>query len=167
MTRIPPPVSSPSVSSPSVSRRPVSTPRLAALAVVVQEGRVLLVRRRNPPDQGLWGYPGGKVEFGERVCDAALRELAEETGIIAAVIRQLPGLDIIGPVRAGAEEVAWHYFLVPVVCRYLSGEVLAADDAEEAAWFPCDTVLARALPMSADVDAVLRAALHEAAPAAP
>lgn len=157
---------------------PASTPRLAALAVVVHEGRVLLVRRRNPPDQGLWGYPGGKVEFGERVCDAALRELAEETGIIAAVTRQLPGLDIIGPVRAGAEapvraraeaaeEVAWHYFLVPVICRYLSGEVLAADDAEEAAWFSCDAVLARALAMSADVDAVLRAALHKAEIVAP
>ncbi|HUF57442.1 MAG TPA: NUDIX domain-containing protein, partial [Thermohalobaculum sp.] len=43
-------------------------------------GRVLLVRRLNEPDAGLWGYPGGKVEWGETVADAAVRELAEETG---------------------------------------------------------------------------------------
>lgn len=140
---------------------PLPCPRLAALAVVVHEGQVLLVRRRNPPDQGLWGYPGGKVDFGEPVTDAALRELAEETGIIAVAIRQLPGLDIIGP--HGADMVApWHYFLVPVVCRYVSGLAQAADDAEEAAWFACDAVLARAFPMSADVDAVLREALRPA-----
>ena len=134
-------------------------PRLAALAVVPHRERVLLVRRRNPPDQGLWGYPGGKVEPGEPVAQAAIRELLEETGIRAEAVTQLPGLDIIGRDPAGG--VSWHYYLVPVLCRYLSGEPLAADDAEEAAWFPWAEILARAYPMSADVDAVLRAALAD------
>ena len=56
-------------------------PRLAVLAVVLRGEQVLLVRRANPPDAGLWGYPGGKVDWGETVEAAALRELAEETGL--------------------------------------------------------------------------------------
>ncbi|WP_112309233.1 NUDIX hydrolase [Pseudogemmobacter bohemicus] len=154
--------------APAPDPAPAPLPRLAALAVVVHQGKVLLVRRRNPPDQGLWGYPGGKVEFGEAVARAAERELAEETGIRARATRPLPGLDIIGPIigpgdgtACGTGRAAWHYYLVPVVCRYLSGVPQAADDADEAAWFPIPDVLARRHPMSADVDAVLRAALHE------
>lgn len=167
------------------------TPRLAALAVLPHRGQVLLVRRRNPPDQGLWGYPGGKVDYGEPVMAAAIRELLEETGIEAEPLRQLGGLDIIGQGSAvregegqpagrregggqdaedrgaaerdaagsGAGSVAWHYFLVPVLCRWRAGEPVAADDAEEAAWFPFAAVLERRFPMSADVDRVLREAL--------
>ncbi len=45
----------------------------------------MLVRRANPPDAGLWGFPGGKIEFGETVKDAAMRELREETGYEGAV----------------------------------------------------------------------------------
>ncbi|NPD17556.1 NUDIX hydrolase [Xinfangfangia sp. D13-10-4-6] len=132
-------------------------PRLAALAVLPHEGRVLLVRRHNPPDPGLWGYPGGKVEAGETVSAAALRELHEETGIRAAAITPLPGLDVI--LRDASGGLLWHYHLVPVMCRYLGGEALAGDDADEAAWLPYERVLSRDLPMSADVDTVLSAAL--------
>ena len=63
-------------------------PRLAALAVTLDQGRnhVLLVQRRNPPDAGLWGFPGGHVEAGETALCAAARELAEETGVIATPV---------------------------------------------------------------------------------
>lgn len=131
-------------------------PRLAALAVVIHEDAVLLVRRRNPPDAGLWGYPGGHVEPGETVQAAALRELHEETAIIAGALATLSGLDAIG--RDGTGTLSHHFYLVPVLCRYGHGTAAAADDADEARWWPVAEVLAGRLPMSAAVPSVL----HEA-----
>ncbi|MEN7538812.1 NUDIX domain-containing protein, partial [Aurantiacibacter flavus] len=54
-------------------------PIAATIAVVLREGQVLLVRRANPPDAGRWGFPGGKIETGETIEQAAIRELYEET----------------------------------------------------------------------------------------
>ena len=132
-------------------------PRLAALAVTLHRGHVLLVKRKNPPDQGLWGYPGGKVDWGETVFKAATRELHEETGVRAETIGHLCNLDVILPGADG--RVAHHFLLVAVLCRYLGGEARAGDDAMAAEWVPCAEVLARARPMSRDVDSVLALAL--------
>jgi len=132
-------------------------PRLGVLAVVVEADQVLLVRRANPPDAGLWGYPGGKVEWGETVEAAALRELAEETGVCAVAGAIVGHGDAISHDESGA--VAFHYHLVAVQCHYREGTPQAADDALEAAWVPVQDVLARAMPMSARVDEVLQRAL--------
>jgi len=105
----------------------------AVLAVVVRAGNVLLVRRANPPDQGLWGLPGGRMEMGETHLDAALRELKEETGLMADAPRLLTVLDFIEHDSAGA--LAHHFAMIAVLCRWRSGEALAADDALEARWF--------------------------------
>lgn len=131
-------------------------PKLAALAVLPHEGHVLLVRRRNPPDAGLWGYPGGHVDWGETVAEAALRELAEETGVRAEAAGWLTNLDII--VREGGA-VAHHFLLVAVLCRWRAGVPLASDDVSEAEWVPQAEVLQGARPLSRDVDHVLRLAL--------
>ncbi|GAB1480954.1 NUDIX hydrolase [Paracoccaceae bacterium] len=135
----------------------MSRPVLAALAVVVRGKNVLLVRRRNPPDAGLWGYPGGHVEAGETALAAAARELAEETSVRATPVGYLANLDTV--LRGDDGRLAHHFFLVAVICRYLDGTPQASDDAEEAAWMPVGQVLACALPMSRDVDRVLRLAL--------
>lgn len=134
----------------------MSRPILAALAVVLHEEQVLLVRRRNPPDAGLWGFPGGKVELGESVATAALRELREETAIEAKVLHLLDGLDVIGRVADGV--LAHHYYLVAMACRYVSGTLVAGDDAEEARWWPLDQVLSSPDQMSAGVGALLEKA---------
>jgi len=134
-----------------------SAPVLAALAVLVRGQEVLLVRRRNEPDAGLWGYPGGHVEPGETALAAAARELREETGVVAEPLDYLTNLDIV--LRDDAGGLRHHYFLAAVLCRYLSGTPQAADDAEDAGWFPIPRILAGDLPMSADVDRLLRAAL--------
>ena len=111
----------------------MTRPIPAVLAIVIRDGRILLVRRANPPDQGRWGYPGGRIEWGEPFLDAALRELEEETGIRADAPRLVTVLDFIEHDAAGA--LAHHFAMIAVLCRWRSGEAIAADDALEARWF--------------------------------
>lgn len=135
----------------------IDSPRLAALAVVLHQEKLLLVRRRNEPDAGLWGYPGGHVEAGETALDAAARELHEETGIVSRPRCYLDNLDII--VRDEAGNLRFHYLLAAVICDFVSGDPQAADDVSDAAWIDFDEVFSGRLPLSADVDTILRKAL--------
>jgi mutator protein MutT len=123
----------------------------AALAVVVHRDHVLLVRRRNPPDAGLWGYPGGRVEPGEAPAEAAIRELREETGVEARPSRALTLIEV--------RQEGFAFDLHAHLCSYVTGTPAAADDVSAAEWVPAHEVLARSRPMSRDVDAVLRLAL--------
>ena len=70
-------------------------PILGAIAVVYHQGRVLLIQRKNPPNAGAWGFPGGHVELGETALAAARRELAEETGIHARPLEYLTNIDVM------------------------------------------------------------------------
>lgn len=129
-------------------------PRPAVIAVLVHEGRALLVRRANPPDAGLWGFPGGKIDYAETVREAALRELREETGIQARALDILTVLDILGPPQ--------HYILIAVQCEWVSGVPIPSDDALEARWFALEDLNPALLPMSADVETVARLAAMRA-----
>jgi len=135
---------------------PPSVPRIAALAVVVRDGRALLVRRRLEPDADLWGFPGGHVDLGETVAECAVRELVEETGISAAAGQLLTTIDVIR--RGERGRTRFHFVLVAVSCDYLSGEPEAADDVAEARWVSVDEVAAGTLPMSRHVGTVIRLA---------
>lgn len=135
------------------------------LAVVSLADRVLLVRRANPPDAGLWGFPGGHIEPGEPMRDAALRELHEETGVEAAAGEVLTALEVIDPGNADAGEdrtLAHHFVLVAIHCRWLAGEGQAADDALEARWFTLDEIAAHTDSLSRDVDRLAALALRDA-----
>ncbi|UWR03350.1 NUDIX hydrolase [Ruegeria conchae] len=133
------------------------TPKIGALAVVVHENQVLLVQRNKQPDAGLWGFPGGHVEWGETVLAAAARELREETSVIAEPMEYLDNLDLL--LRDGEGLIRAHYLLVGVACRYTSGTPVAADDARDAQWFPVDQIKARDLPMSSRVPDLLQLAI--------
>jgi ADP-ribose pyrophosphatase YjhB (NUDIX family) len=113
-------------------------PRVGVLAVVRRGERLLLVRRRNPPDAGKWGFPGGAQELGETIAEAAVRELGEETGVAA-----VPGavLDVIDVIEKDAEgRVQFHYALVAVLMAWRQGEGAAADDIDAFAWVTQDEI---------------------------
>ena len=74
-------------------------PVVATIATVFRDGNVLLVRRANPPDVGKWGFPGGKVDLGECLKDAAIRELFEETGVRATAQRVFTAVDAFDLIR--------------------------------------------------------------------
>jgi 8-oxo-dGTP diphosphatase len=135
-----------------------SVPVPAVIAVVVHDGKTLLVRRANPPDAGLWGFPGGRIEHGETVKAAALRELAEETSVRGEAIDVITTLDILDRSEDGA--LRHHYVLIAVHCRWVSGDPVAGDDALEARWFSIEDLDPRKLPMSADVDMIARRTLQ-------
>ena len=102
---------------------------VAAVGVVCLRGdEVLLIRRANPPRQGEWSLPGGRIEWGERAADAALRELAQETGVEAALTGLVDVVDGLFGDR--------HYLLVDYAARWVSGEPRAGDDATEARFHP-------------------------------
>jgi len=134
-------------------RRPVP----ATIAVVLKDHAVLLVRRANPPDAGYWGFPGGKIDFGEGIEEAALRELFEETGVRAEVQSVFTAVDALD--RADDGSLRQHYVLIAVACRWTSGTPHAGDDALEAAWFDLDALDPSAMVMSFGVMDVLRRAL--------
>ncbi|WP_417468804.1 NUDIX hydrolase [Maricaulis sp.] len=122
--------------SPPVSRHPVP----GAGIVVWRGDEVLLIRRGKPPYTGEWSIPGGKVEFGETVREAALRELMEETGTTARIIGLIDVIDAIGAHEPG-DPGDWHYILSDFAAVWTGGEPIAADDVTEARFFPLDEAL--------------------------
>jgi len=105
-----------------------------AVGVVCLRGdEVLLIRRATPPLLGAWSLPGGRIEWGERAADAALRELMEETGVeaeLAGLVEVADGLFGGGPVPER------HYVLIEFAAHWRSGEPRAGDDAAAAAFHP-------------------------------
>ncbi|MBW7984884.1 NUDIX hydrolase [Enterobacillus tribolii] len=138
----------------------VVSPVAATIAVVVHNDRVLLVRRANPPDAGLWGFPGGKIQAGETLSAAALRELHEETNLIAEAGPVLTTLDALDYAANG--QLRHHFILVAVLCRCCHGEtkIRAGDDALEARWFVTSDLMREPPPLSEGVLDVLRLALQ-------
>ncbi len=108
-------------------------PEVCVGAVVVADEQLLMVRRGRGPAQGLWSVPGGRVERGETLAEAVVRELREETGI-SGVCGEL-----IGWVERISDD---HHFVILdfAVVALDEGPLVAGDDAAEAAWVPLDTL---------------------------
>ena len=106
-------------------------PRMAVGAVVVDRGRVLLVRRGHEPAKGNWSLPGGALELGESLTDGVVREVREETGLTVTPVELVELLDRIH--REG-ERVRYHYVIADYLCRVVEGEMLAASDADAVRW---------------------------------
>jgi len=111
-------------------------PLVGVGAVIIENARVLLVKRAHPPLAAQWSIPGGVLEVGEMVREAAIREVREETGLIVE-----PG-DLLGVydrvLRNAEQRVQYHYVLIDFLCRPAGGELQAADDATEVRWYTCE-----------------------------
>jgi ADP-ribose pyrophosphatase len=119
-----------------VSRGYPDTPRVAVGAVVWHEDRVLLVRRGKAPADGQWAIPGGCVELGESLSQAAEREIREETGIHITAGDPIYVFDMIERDTMG--KVRFHYVIVDLAARFLGGCLRPGDDAREARWVSAD-----------------------------
>ena len=119
------------------------SPLVAVGAVVVHEGRVLLVRRGSEPLKGHWTLPGGVLELGETVVDGVAREVREETGLLVEPLELVELVDRIhletgreSGHEAGREasRVRYHYVIADYLCRITGGELRAASDADAVRW---------------------------------
>ena len=115
----------------SVDEYPDS-PQIAVGAVVVRDEKVLLVKRRKPPGKGLWSIPGGRVELGETLKEAAEREVKEEAGVIIRAKDPVYTFDLIDRDKQGY--IRFHYVIVDLLADYVSGKLNPSSDACEARW---------------------------------
>ena len=109
------------------------TPQVCVGAVAVADGRLLLVRRGRGPAAGSWSVPGGRVEAGETLAEAVVRELAEETSLEGVCDELVGWVERVGPDH--------RLVILDFRVRVLeAGEPVAGDDASEAAWVPLSEV---------------------------
>jgi ADP-ribose pyrophosphatase YjhB (NUDIX family) len=106
-------------------------PLVGVGAVIVNQGRVLLVQRGREPLKGHWSLPGGLVEVGESLKTAVIREVEEETGLLVEPVELIELLDRIH--REG-ERIRYHYVIADYLCRVTGGALKAASDADAVRW---------------------------------
>jgi len=111
-------------------------PKVAVGAVIFNKEKVLLVRRSNPPAQGMWAVPGGKIDPGETMQQALTREIKEETGLDIEVGEIVYVFDVIK--HNEQNEISFHYVIIDFLCRLKGGRLQAGDDAREARWIARD-----------------------------
>ena len=143
-----------SVTSRMAARLPVT----CASILAIRDNQALVVKRGKEPSKGLWALPGGSQEFGETLEQAAIRELNEETGLVA---HSADFLTILEPMRVNEDgKTISHYVLAVFVSRNVEGEAFAADDAEEVRWVSLNEL--GQLEFTRNAEALIRAQLGEA-----
>jgi ADP-ribose pyrophosphatase YjhB (NUDIX family) len=116
----------------AVKREYPDRPIVGVGGVVVQNGRVVLVRRAKAPRKGEWSIPGGMLELGETLRDGVAREIEEETGL---KVKSEEVLDVFDSIVIDADgKTQYHYVLVDYLCSVIEGELRAASDVSEARW---------------------------------
>jgi ADP-ribose pyrophosphatase len=109
-------------------------------AVILQDGKLVLVKRGVEPGKGKWSIPGGAVELGERVRDAAVREAKEECGLDIKLVGDTP-MDAIDNIIVGENErLQYHYIILQFLARPRGGTLRSGSDAAEVRWVPLEEV---------------------------
>ncbi len=106
-------------------------PLVGVGAVVVDQGRVLLVRRGTEPLKGQWSLPGGLIEVGESLLDGVVREVREETGLL---VEPMELVELLDRIHREGDRVRYHYVIADYLCRVTGGSLMAASDADAVRW---------------------------------
>lgn len=144
-----------------MNREYPESPLVGVGAVIVEQRtgeahpRVLLIRRGQAPLLGEWSLPGGLLECGESLREAAAREAREETGLIVETEEMLGVYERVIPGEAG--RIRYHYILIDFFCRRISGDLAAASDAADVGWFTVEEL--PALKLAFDANDVVRKGL--------
>ena len=133
-------------------------PLVGVGAIIVDAGRVALIKRGKPPLLGEWSIPGGMLELGETVREGAEREALEETRLVVRATELLGVFDRV--VLDDAKRYQYHYVLIDFLCERISGDLHPAGDAADTRWFTLEE--ANKLPLPRDTALVLRVALEKA-----
>ena len=142
------------------SRAYPDRPFVGVGAVIVDQGRVVLIKRRFEPLAGQWSLPGGAVDVGETLVECVAREMLEETGLVVEVGPVIEVFDRI--IRDDGGRVQFHYVLVDYLCRPVGGALQAGSDVAEAVFAAPGELAGFALADPAN--AVIRRALELAGP---
>lgn len=109
------------------------TPLIGVGAVILDQGHVVLVKRKFPPLAGEWSIPGGRLEIGETQREAVVRETREETGLTVEPGELLGVYDRL--LRDDGGRILYHYVLIDFLCWRVAGELQPGGDADDARWF--------------------------------
>jgi mutator protein MutT len=120
------------------SRLYPARPIVGVGGVIIDEGRVVLIKRRFEPLAGQWSLPGGSLEVGETLAEGAARELREETGLDVEIGPVIEVFDRI--LRDEDGRVRYHFVLVDYLCRPVGGSLEAGDDVSDAEWVSVDAL---------------------------
>ena len=111
-------------------------PIIGVGVLIEHKNRYLLIQRASEPDKGLWSIPGGLVELGEKVKDAAVREVHEETGLNVEITERIGVIDKI--IQDEDKRVKYHFIIIDFKAKLKDGNLKPMDDASEAIWVKQD-----------------------------
>jgi len=115
-----------------LTRKYPKMPLVGVGAVVIKNGKILLVKRAFEPGKGKWSVPGGVVELGEKLAVACAREMEEETGLKGQVLELINAYDMIVPDLSG--KIMYHYVLIDFLVKPLGGVEKPSDEVLEMRW---------------------------------
>jgi ADP-ribose pyrophosphatase len=116
----------------SIRREYPQWPIPSVHAITFREGKVLLARRAHPPSEGRWSVPGGMIELGETIQNAAQRELHEECGVEIETDEVVNVADNIVLNESG--RIRFHYVVIYLLAHHVSGEAHPNSDVSEVRW---------------------------------
>jgi 8-oxo-dGTP diphosphatase len=131
-----------------------AAPVVGVGAVVVRDGKALIVKRAHEPRKGEWSLPGGRLELGESLEEATRREIKEETDLDVDVG---PLVEVFDRVHRLDGRIRYHFVIVDYLCTAREGEARAGDDADDVAWVTGDEL--DAYGVNAHAAAVIRKGL--------